>query len=505
MSKRTVVAAIFLISIGIVFGAIVVSSFSGVKMSLAGGNEVTFNTTPPYRPSSGVADLNQAFVQVSKMVTPTVVAITVTVKADNSDQQNFFHFFGPDFQAPREERGSGSGIILTPDGYILTNHHVVKGAKENGIQVTLDDGRELKAKLIGSDPSTDVAVIKVNAKDLTPASMGNSDEVQVGEWVLAVGNPLGLNSTVTAGIVSALSRNINIMQDRYGIENFIQTDAAINPGNSGGALVDLNGQVIGMNTAIASTNGRYQGYGFAVPINLAKVVSNAIIKEGKFVRGYIGISIRSVDDKMARGFKLDRTTGVLIDKVNKGSAGEEAGLRDGDIILSVDGREVKFSNQLQSMIGQHRPGETVDLQVFRNEKRIDVKVKLKGLDENAETASNTQEEPDAEAEPDNDGSSAFDKLGFTVKPLDPASKRALHVESGALVTKVETYGQAADANMRPGQVIIEGRVGGKVTKINSVPDLKSFLKQQKTGDSFLLRVVISSSGDMAFIPLEIQE
>ena len=400
MSKRTVVVAISLISIGIVFGAILVSSFSGVNLSLAGGSGVAFNTTPPYRPTNEVANLNQAFIQVSKAVTPTVVSITSTVKSENPSS-NFFHFFGPDFKMPDQgdnfERGTGSGIILTGDGYILTNNHVVKGAKEDGISVTLHDTREFKAKLIGTDPSTDVAVIKINAKDLTPASIGNSDNAEVGQWVLAVGNPLGLNSTVTAGIISALSRNIGIMQDQYGIENFIQTDAAINPGNRGGALVDLNGQVIGMNTAIASSNGRYQGYGFAVPINIAKVVANVLIKEGKFERGYIGVSIKSIDDKTARAFKLDQTTGVLIEKVNKGSAGEDAGLRDGDIILSVDGREVKFANQQQGQIGLHRPGEYVTLKIVRNEKTMDLKVKLKSRDENSSTASNDSSTSDNES------------------------------------------------------------------------------------------------------------
>ncbi len=505
MSKRTVIAAISLISIGIVFGAIIVSSFSGVNLSLAGGG-VTFNTTPPYKPSNEVESLNQAFIQVSKAVTPTVVAINVIGKAENP--QNFFHFYGPDFgpeQRENYDRGSGSGIIITSDGYILTNNHVIKGAKDDGITVTLHDTREFKAKVVGSDPSTDVAIIKIHAKDLTPASMGNSDNVEVGQWVLAVGNPLGLNSTVTAGIISALSRNIGIMQDRYGIENFIQTDAAINPGNSGGALVNLSGQVVGMNTAIASTNGRYQGYGFSVPINLAKVVADAIIKDGKFVRGPIGVRIRMVDDKKARAIGMYKTNGVFVDKVNAGSAGELAGIKDGDVILSVDGKEVNFPNQLQSQIGQHRPGEYVTLNIWRNEKTMDIKVKLKARDESESLASdNTDDESKDESE-DVSKSAAFDKLGFTVESLDASTKKKMNVESGVLVTRVDQFGQAADNNMRPGQVIFEGRIGSKVTKIDSISKLKSFLKEQKPGGPFLLRVVRDQQGDTAFIPLEIPE
>lgn len=511
MSKKTVVAAISLISVGIVFGAIIVSSFSGVNLSLAGNPGITYNTTPPYKPSNEVYNLNQTFIQVSKAVTPTVVSITVTVKADNNPH-NFFPFFRPDDQGERFEHGSGSGIVLTSDGYILTNNHVIKGVKEDGIQVTMYDGREFKAKLIGIDPATDVGVIKINAKDIVPASIGNSDNVEVGSWVLAVGNPLGLNSTVTAGIVSALSRNINIMRDNlgrrnnYGIENFIQTDAAINPGNSGGALVDLNGRVVGMNTAIASTNSMYQGYGFAIPINLAKVVADAIIKEGKFVRGYIGVSIKSIDDKTARALRLDKPTGVFVSEVKKGSAGEEAGIRDGDIILSVDGKEVKYSNQLQSMIGQHRPGDVVTLSIYRNEKIMDVRVKLKGLDESdTQTSNDRSDRSDSEESTTDSSPMTFDKLGFSVRPLDKTTKSNLGVESGVLVSSVNQSGQAAENNLQRGMVIFEARVGSKVKKIKTVSDLKSFISEQNPGNPFLLRVIRSAQGDTEFIPLEILE
>lgn len=511
MSKKTVVAAIALISVGIVFGAIIVSSFSGVNFSLAGNPEIEFNVTPPVKPSPDAMSLNQTFTQVSKAVTPTVVSIAVLAKSERQDRE-FFHFFNPNQKdQERYERGSGSGVILTSDGYILTNNHVVKNAKEDGISVTLYDGKEFKAKLVGTDPNTDIGVIKISAKDLVPASIGNSDDVQVGEWVLAVGNPMGLNSTVTAGIVSALSRNIDIIRDAegnrnpYGIENFIQTDAAINPGNSGGALVNLNGQIVGINTAIASTDRMYQGYGFAIPINLAKTVANAIIKEGKFVRGIIGVQIKSLDDKTARALRIPSTNGVLVDKVNKGSAGEDAGLKDGDIILKVDGREVKYSNQLQSMVGMHRPGEVISLTIYRDEKTFDVKVKLKARDEDKETSSVDRNDSDSDTDTDATKPMSFEKIGFSVKPIDAKTKKDLNIESGVVVSSVASYSQAADNGIVPGQVIFEARVGKKITKITSVSSLKAFISERQPGESFLLRVVRNQNGDSSHIPLEIPE
>ena len=291
-------------------------------------------------------------------------------KTNDKEDKNFQFFFGPDMQMPDNmpQHGSGSGVIISKDGYIITNNHVVSLADEKGIKVILSDKREYTAKLIGTDPNTDIAVIKIEADNLSVASVGNSDNVHVGQWVLAIGNPLGLNNTITAGIVSALGRNINIDGNSYAINNFIQTDAVINPGNSGGALVDINGLVVGINAAIKTTTGYYQGYGFAIPINIAKNVASELIKNGKIERGYIGVSIKDVDSKEAKGLGLDKARGVLIQNVIKGGAGDDAGLKTGDVVFSVDGKEVNAANELQTIIGSKRPGETAKLVVFQRRK-----------------------------------------------------------------------------------------------------------------------------------------
>jgi len=371
MSKKSIVFAGLLLVIALSFGGLLIANFGDVKQIIA-SSQIEYKTTPPItNVSPEIKNLNEAFVQIAKSVTPAVAYIEVTTGSSESDEQNpGFNMpfdLGPDFQMPDQgpSRGSGSGIIISNDGYILTNNHVIKNATENGIKVRLTDKREFNAKLIGVDPNTDVAVIKIEASDLMVASIGNSDDVQVGQWVVAIGNPLGLNSTVTAGIVSALGRNIQMGGDSYAINNFIQTDAAINPGNSGGALVDINGSVIGINTAIKTTNGYYQGYGFAIPINLAQIVATELIKSGKISRGYIGVSIKDVDIKEAKGLGLDKARGVLVQDVLAGGAGDEAGLKVGDVILFVDNQEVNASNELQTIIGTHRPGDVQTIKLLK--------------------------------------------------------------------------------------------------------------------------------------------
>ncbi|MFA6233199.1 MAG: trypsin-like peptidase domain-containing protein, partial [Bacteroidota bacterium] len=337
MSKRAVLTAIVLVSVGILSGAVLVSSFTG--SGLFADSRISFNTEAPFTPSASVADLNNSFSEVANRVTPQVVYIEVKAESKGGMENPHPFFNLPQLQEDNIQRGSGSGIVLTTDGYILTNRHVIENAMKDGIKVTLFDNREFDARVVGEDEYTDIAVIKIDASDLSPASLGNSDEVKVGEWVMAVGNPLGYTSTVTAGIVSAISRNIGIMRDRqgYGIENFIQTDAAVNPGNSGGALVNLSGQVIGVNTAIAgSASGTYVGYSFAVPINLAKAVSQTLIRDGKYERGYIGIRISDIDAKKAEALGLDVFKGVFVESLVEDGAGKAAGVMDGDAIVSVD-------------------------------------------------------------------------------------------------------------------------------------------------------------------------
>lgn len=352
MTKKQVVGAIALVLAGILFGVILTSGFNAVKPTSALDVPIIGSQDKPTNTRFDILSTQNAFVQVAKEVVPTVVSIKVVSKSEGGARPfDFFHFFGPDFEfkipEPRPQEGMGSGVIITKDGYILTNNHVVEGGEKGSITVTLWDGREFRGKLIGRDKLTDLAVVKIEANDLPVARFGNSDELQVGQWVLAIGNPLGLNLTVTAGIVSALSRNIGIIRDSYGVENFIQTDAAINPGNSGGPLVNLNGEVVGINTAIASRTGYYQGYGFAIPINLARKVAEDIIKYGKVRRGVLGVQISQLDESTAKGLGLDKPRGILVQDVISGSAAEEAGIKAGDVILECEGKEVNRPGELQ--------------------------------------------------------------------------------------------------------------------------------------------------------------
>ncbi len=302
-------------------------------------------------------------------------------------------FFGPDAQiqpnSPRPSVGSGSGVILSEDGYIVTNNHVIDRADD--IEVVLNDNRSYKAEVIGTDPMTDLALIKIEQDGLTSVTLANSDEVQVGEWVLAVGNPFSLNSTATAGIVSAKGRNINILRDQAAIESFIQTDAAVNPGNSGGALVNLNGELVGINTAIASPTGAYSGYAFAVPSNLMRKVIEDLMEYGKVQRGYLGVMIRNVDAGLADEKGLDVTEGVYVSDLVANGAAEDAGLETGDVILSVDGRLVRTSPELQASIGTHRPGDKVTLEVDRDGRRKEISVVLKDGSGNAQIAQRREE------------------------------------------------------------------------------------------------------------------
>ncbi|MCW9095553.1 MAG: trypsin-like peptidase domain-containing protein [Ignavibacteriaceae bacterium] len=316
MKIKGIIGAISLLFIGVLFGAILVSGFGIVRPSLADINLGA--TEPPVKLDADASSFSQAFIEVAAKVTPAIVQITVVSERDNPHQDWFFFPFK---DLPKEQKGSGSGIIISQDGYILTNNHVVEKATK--VSVGLSDKREFDAKVVGTDPLTDLAVIKIDAKNLPVAYLGNSDDLKVGQWVMAIGNPLSLTSTVTAGIVSAINRGqLGLIRDSYGVENFIQTDAAINPGNSGGALVDLSGAVIGVNSAIASSGGgTYIGYGFAIPINLAKSVSQDLIAHGKVSRGYIGINIGEVDDAIAKSIGLDKPRGIII----QGSARSWAG------------------------------------------------------------------------------------------------------------------------------------------------------------------------------------
>lgn len=324
------------------------------------------------------------FKEIANRVNPTVVYIESEVPFSEEDMpDDDIHegerdFWGQIF--PRHARTVGSGIIISSDGYILTNNHVIDGAVEDGIEVTLNDQRTYSARIVGQDPTTDLAVMKVDAQDLPAITIGNSNNVEVGEWVLAVGNPFRLRSTVTAGIVSALGRDMQIIEDAMRIESFIQTDAAINKGNSGGPLVNTSGELIGVNTAIASLSGTYQGYGFAAPSNLAMKVARDLIEYGEVHRALLGVSIRTVDSRIAEELEMEQIHGVIITDISPGGAADEAGLQSRDVILSVDGQVVNKSNQLQQKIAVLHPDDTVTLTIWRNGEELSRTIKLGAME-----------------------------------------------------------------------------------------------------------------------------
>lgn len=346
---------------------------------------------------------------------------------------------------PRQRRGTGSGVIINSDGYIVTNNHVVADADE--IEVALHDNRTYDAQVIGTDPNTDLALIKINEKDLATIPMVDSDEIEVGEWVLAVGNPFNLNSTVTAGIVSAKSRSINILRRQYAIESFIQTDAAINPGNSGGALVNLQGGLVGINSAIASPTGAYSGYGFAVPSNIVNKVVGDLLEYGTVQRGYLGVTIRNVTGNLAQEEGLDVTEGVYIDSVMSESAAEKAGLREGDVVIKVDGNSITKSSELQEMIARHRPGDEVELAIDRDGDVIERSAVLQSIEGTTALVSEKRGEMQS-------------ALGAELLSLTKEEARKLDIEGGVKITKLYAGKLRSQTNIREGFII---------TKVNTKP------------------------------------
>lgn len=388
------------------------------------------------------------FSQVAKAVTPAVVNITASRGARGRDLREprdpMEDFFGVPRRphGPMEPRGGGmgSGVIVSPDGYIITNNHVVEGANE--LTVTLPDKREFKGKIIGTDPKTDLAVVKVNAADLPYATWGDSSKLQVGEYVLAVGNPFGLNSTVTLGIVSALGRG------RMGItqyEDFIQTDAAINPGNSGGALVNTAGELVGINTAILSQTGGYQGVGFAVPAGMAKPVFESLVKTGKVVRGYLGVAIQDLTPDLAKSFGLAKPKGVVVSDVTEDSPAERAGLKQGDVIVAYQGAPVEDASALQREVTRTPVGTKATLKIIRDGREMELTVTVGEQSERARVAS---------ADPSMENALA----GLEVQSLNQQMARELGISgkaSGVVVLGVEPGSLAERSGLAQGDVIRE--------------------------------------------------
>lgn len=328
------------------------------------------------------------FVAAAQLVTPAVVHVKSSVNVNQRQRgvdplEELFRFRSPDRnQIPREARSSGSGVIISEDGYIVTNNHVIEDATK--VEISLENNTRYTARVIGTDPTTDLALLKIEADGLPFVKFGNSDQTKIGEWVLAVGNPFDLTSTVTAGIISAKARNIGILrssENNLSIESFLQTDAVVNPGNSGGALVNLAGELIGINTAIASRTGTFNGYAFAVPSSIVNKVVDDLLAYGAVQRGLLGVTIIDVSPELIDELKLDIevSQGVYINGVNEGSGGKEAGLQKGDIIIGVDGVKTNSVATLQEMVARKRPGDQVDIKFIRNGKEIDAKATLKNI------------------------------------------------------------------------------------------------------------------------------
>jgi serine protease Do len=455
--------------------------------------QVPAPTIPAARP---LQDLSESFAAVAEHVKPSVVYIR-SQRTERASQQRVppgMERFFPRFrQQPEIEQGSGSGFVVSADGYILTNNHVVEGAEQ--VTVRLLDRREFKAKVVGTDPNTDVAVLKIDARNLPPMALGNSDDARVGEWVLAIGNPLGegLTFTVTSGIVSAKGRALNGLPraGQGSIQDFIQTDAAINPGNSGGPLVSVRGEVIGINSAIASETGFYSGYGFAIPINLARTVMNQLIESGKVHRAALGVSIADVSLADAEYVGLPAIRGVVVKDIpNDDSPAKAAGIEAGDIIVAVDGKPVEYVGQLQQVIGFRKPGELVKVEVARKGGvRKTVEVKLQELNDSPSVATRTDSGVVDDA---SDEGVAMNRLGITVEPVSPDAAVELQLPAdtrGLIVTDVVPGGPSwevlVDDPQRGGPDIILS-VEGKAVRTEA--DLRKALLAEKPGSIVTLRV-----------------
>lgn len=486
MNAKKILAIVFIAGFGAFVGAFV---FSRLQKSEPTHQPISEQRPLATRFTSGDSGLLQGSVDFTVAAEISVNAVvhvkTVsTVKTGYQENPLYEFFFGPrGFSQPQPVEGSGSGVIISNDGYIVTNNHVVNGADE--IEVVLNDRRSFKATLIGADPTTDIALLKIDATGLVFLSFGDSDQIKVGEWVLAVGNPFNLTSTVTAGIVSAKSRNIGILASggtSMGIESFIQTDAAVNPGNSGGALVNTRGELIGINTAIASRTGSFTGYSFAVPANIARKVSEDLKQYGEVQRGLLGVSIVDVDKQIQERLKLDKVAGVLVAAVADGGGAKEAGIEEEDVIVSVDNETVNTVPQLQERIGRLRPGDKVRIGVIRSGKMKHFTVTLRSIRGTTEIVK------------------VSDKnkiLGAIFEEVGVDDKKALRINYGLKIVKLNE-GKLKQNGIQNGFII---------TKANRMPvtSLQDFERIVATANEGLFLTGIYPNGRVAYYAINLEE
>jgi len=426
------------------------------------------------------------FVYASENSLNAVVHVTTKVETTHFQRDIFSEFFYGPGAGGREFKqfgeGSGSGVIISEDGYIVTNNHVIEDATE--IEVTLNDNSKYTAKIVGTDPSTDIAVLKIQAKNLSSIPLGNSDNVNVGEWVLAVGNPFNLTSTVTAGIISAKARNLNLLSERSSktvvpIESFIQTDAAVNPGNSGGALVNTKGELIGINTAIASRTGSYSGYSFAVPVNLVKKVMKDLIDYGIVQRGYLGVQITDITQELKESENLPNLKGVYVAAAVKDGSAEKAGIKEGDVILKIGNKDVNSAAELQEEIGRRRPGDRVSATVRRAKGQTDI-IDIVLRNQDGETKLVSKEEIKKNI-----------ALGATFRELTSKEKKELNVSQGVKIKSLNA-GKLKSLGLTEGMII---------TKVNNEPvDSVEQLTQKLNGrQRGVLLEIMTESGKRDYV------
>ena len=502
---RSKARTIVLTGAAFVGGALLASGLEWTSGSYAASRLQTVPSTSEVQP---IADLNEAFISIAESITPTVVNITTErTQATRGNHppvpEQFRRFFNlPEDFDPRDipQQAGGSGFLITDDGYVVTNNHVVEDASR--VTVTLRDRREFPAVVVGRDPTTDVAVIKIEGENLPTARLGRSEDVQVGEWVLAIGNPLGhLEFTVTSGIVSAKGRPLDIIQNtlrrrgdenaNYAIEDFIQTDAAINPGNSGGPLVNLRGEVIGVNSAIASETGYSQGYGFAVPIDLVRRVADDLIRYGRSRRPVLGIQIAPVDPEDAEAFGLASVSGVVVQGFPDDSPARAAGLQQGDVIVAVDGKAVTRVNQLQSRIASRQPGETVSLDVVRygEQQRVQVQLAEAPVAPVAAARAETQ-------------APARESLGIQAQPLTAERAREFRFgqAGGVVIAAVEPFSVAQWKGIEEGWKI--AHVDRE--PIRAIDQFQRVMKEKQPGEVVSLTLE-NGGGDRRIVNLRIPQ
>lgn len=489
MNKRSVFILAMLV-FGFIGGLIVASNLGWTPAII--GQAKMKNAAPSTMPPTARAfadQLSDLFESASDKVSPSVVPIfsEQEVKVSSpfgSPEDPFRDFFGDDFfkhffgQVPQGDQkqtvhGLGSGVIVSSDGYILTNNHVVNGADK--LTVVMPDQKKYSAKVVGTDPQTDVAVIKIDAKDLLAVNLGNSDDVKVGQWVIAVGNPFQLLHTVTAGIISAKGRS-NVGLADY--EDFIQTDASINPGNSGGALADLDGNVIGINTAISSPSGGNVGIGFAIPINMARNVMDELIKKGKISRGYLALLPQDIDENLVKAMKLKSTEGALVGDVTPDGPADKAGIKSGDVIIAFNGKQVKNSTDLRNLVAAAEPGSAAKITLVRDGREMNITVTL-----GERPRGRGGREPQEEVRPEEQSSK---KLGLSIQTLTPdiAQQLSYQNDHGVVVTDVASGSPAEDAELQQGDLIKEvNRVA-----VRTVQDFDRAIRHLGSGDSIALRV-----------------